>query len=413
MKVLHLSAFDDRGGAAKAAFRLHRGLQGLGVESLMRVQFAGSKSAPVLAPHGKLGKSFALLRDTLEPLPLRLYDRQPGAVFSINWVPSGVAGSVVRDKPDLVHLHWINAGFVSIRRWSSLPHPIIWTLHDMWPFTGGCHYAGDCKRFTEHCGRCPQLRSAHSWDLSRLVLAAKKRYLPGRTALVAVAPSRWMAQQARSSRLFGELDIRVIPNGLDLSIYRPVEKAVARRLFNMPDGPLLLFSAAHGLAAPYKGGAALVDILNGLYRDGHVFTLVLMGNKSLPEGFAAEFPIFPLGELHDDISKALAYAAADVSVHSAYQDNLPNTVAESLACGTPVIGTAVGGVPEMVDDKVNGALVPAGDAECFVDSLIWFLSKANKQAMNLAARSKAEDNFDIVRVAAQYWSLYAELVESE
>lgn len=408
MKLLQLSSFDDRGGAAIAAIRLHQGLLAAGVDSDMLVQFKGGDAARVHGPQGKWRRGMALLRDTAEVLPLALHRHRNTSVFSLNWLPSGIGKQVYGHAPDLVHLHWVNAGMLSPSALRQIGRPLIWTMHDMWPFTGGCHYAGDCERYRQRCGHCPQLGSQRDIDLSRWLMERKRRNWQG-LPITPVAPSQWLADHAAHSSLFADRDIRVIPNGLDLSRWRPVDRQQARQLLGLPDGPLLLFCAARGLTSPFKGGAGLLEILSDLHARGRRFTLLLMGDSALPPGMHAEFPVHALGKLHDDISKVLAYSAADVTLHTAEQENLPNTIAESLACGTPVIGNAVGGVPEMIDERDNGLLIPAGDHAAFARALAWYLDSADHAGMSRAARRKAMASYDLAKTASSYRGLYEEL----
>lgn len=411
MRVVHLNAFDRRGGAAIAVSRLHRALRAAGVDSQLLVQFQAGDAEGVTGPRSRCHKAQALAGDVLDPLPVLAYRRRQASVFSCNWVPSGAAGRAMALQPDLVHLHWVNSGMLAPRALRRLRGPVIWTLHDMWPFTGGCHYAADCAGYKQHCGGCPQLGSRLGVDLSRWTMR-RKRHNWEQLILLPVAPSQWLAECATQSSLFRDTDVRVIPNGLDLAVWRPVAQAQARELLGLPKGPLLLFSAARGLLTTFKGGSTLLQALHELYTGGRRFTLLLMGNAALPGGLQAGFPVHLLGELQDDVSKVLAYSAADITVHSATQDNLPNTVTESLACGTPVAAMAVGGLSEMITDGSNGFLVPADDGSALAQALAGYLDTADQRVMSWAAREKAEASYDVKKVAAAYRSLYEEVVAS-
>jgi glycosyltransferase involved in cell wall biosynthesis len=408
MRVVHLNTMASRGGAAQAAGRLHRELLRQGMDSKLRVQFeASAEQSGVSGPAGKIAKAAALLRDVSAMLPLLPYRRSADDVFSADLLPSRTARDVRALAPDLVHLHWTNAGFVPIHLLPRLRRPLVWTLHDMWPLTGGCHHARDCTGYQSDCGHCPVLNSRHTWDLSRAVLKWKARCWRD-LDIHLVAPSRWMAAAAGRSRLFRDAPVSVIPNGVDLATYRPWDRALARDILRLPAGPLVLFSAAKGLSTPYKGGDTAAQAMAALRSAGHDATLVVMGGGADAERPKLPVPVHWLGQLHDDTSRALAYAAADVCLSCSSEDNLPSAVSESLACGTPVVAYAVGGVPDMLDDGINGYLVPHGDFAGLVRGMAAALDAG--QALAGAARQKAEQVFDIRRVAMAHTQLYEALL---
>lgn len=408
MRVIHLNTMASGGGAAQAAGRLHRELLRQAVDSGLRVQFgAAAEQSGVSGPQGKIAKAAALLRDTAAVLPVLPYGKSGDDIFSADLLPSRTARDVRRLTPDLVHLHWTNAGFVPIHLLPRLRVPLVWTLHDMWPLTGGCHYARDCSGYQANCGNCPVLHSRRTWDLSRAVLNWKARCWRG-LDIHLVAPSRWMAQAAAGSRLFRDTQISIIPNGLDLAVYRPWQRALARDILRLPGGPLVLFSAARGLGTPYKGGDLGVRAVAALREQGHDATLLVMGGGADAAHAKLPVPVHWLGQLHDDASRALAYAAADVSLSCSSEDNLPYTVMESLACGTPVVAFQVGGVADMVDEGHNGYLVPPGDVAALVRGMAAVL--ADRQSLSLAARRKAEQTFDIRQVATAHRQLYEQLL---
>jgi glycosyltransferase involved in cell wall biosynthesis len=408
MRVVHLNTMASRGGAGQAASRLHLALCGEGVDSRLRAQFeAAAERSGVSGPTGKLAKAAALLRDAAATLPLVPYRKSPGDIFSADMLLSRTARDVQALAPDLVHLHWINAGFVPIHLLRRLARPLVWTLHDMWPLTGGCHHARGCGGFRSACGHCPVLHSRHGMDLSRAVMRWKARCWRG-LDIHLVAPSHWMAEQARGSSLFGDAPVSVIPNGLDLAVYRPWDRKLARALLQLPEGPLVLFSGAKGLATPYKGGDTAVQAVAGLRAAGHDATLVVMGGGAPADGGSLPVPVHWLGQLHDDASRALAHAAADLCLSCSSEDNLPYTVAESLACGTPVVAYQVGGLPDMVDDGSNGCLVVPGDVAGLVHGMAAVL--ADRQSFSPAARHKAEQAFDIHQVARSHRQLYERLL---
>jgi len=212
MNVLLLNTSDITGGAARAAYRLHQGLQSIGINSQMLVQDKSSNDKTVAAPKTNLSESIAKTRITFDALPLKLYPQRRDAIFSPQWLPDTVIHRVTQLNPDVINLHWINSGYLQIETVAKLKRPIVWTLHDMWAFTGGCHYSQDCDRYTASCGTCPQLHSSKDWDLSRWVWQRKAKAWINLNSTV-VAPSSWLAKCASSSSLFKDLRVEVIPNG--------------------------------------------------------------------------------------------------------------------------------------------------------------------------------------------------------
>ncbi|HEC15522.1 MAG TPA: glycosyltransferase [Sedimenticola sp.] len=412
MKVVHLNSFELKGGAAKAARRLHHGLVEAAVTSRMLVQFKESDDWRIQGPVTKAEKAAALIKDALDPLPKAIYPRGREKVWSINWTPASVARRIGTLGADLVHLHWINAGFVSVESIGRIARPVVWTLHDMWPLTGGCHYDKGCQRFLEGCGRCPQLCSSSRHDLSRLGFRRKQGAWRN-IQLTLVAPSRWLAGEAGKSPLFQDRDIRVIANGLDLDVYKPRERAQARELLGLPgDRPLVLFCAAGDFLDPRKGGELIRKILAPLaaWPGDKRPLLAVMGSSEPQAAYPCPLEMLYLGRMHDDIAIALAYAAADVFLAPSFQDNLPNTVMEALACGTPVAAFRVGGIPEMIDHGVNGYLAACGDEAGLGAGVAWLLNHPEPARLAEAARKTAEQCYDIKRQAQCYIELYEELV---
>jgi glycosyltransferase involved in cell wall biosynthesis len=404
-----LNTFDDRGGAAHAARRLHAGLRGIGVDSRMLVQEKGGDDPMVFGPATPLRRALSAFRPMLDSIPLRLYPNRQRVPFTPALVPDRMRNEVARLGPSIVHLHWVAAGLLRIETLKRFGLPLVWTLHDSWAFTGGCHVPFDCARYRDACGVCPLLGSGRARDLSRRVLDRKKRAWRGLN-LTVVTPSRWLAECASSSSLFRDTRIDVIPNGLDLNRFRPVEKGIARDILSLPqDRKLILFGGMHGTADPNKGFQLLVEALRGLAAEGwgdRAEALVFGGHEpeSRPDlGLKVRY----LGCLRDEITMGLLYAAADVFVAPSIQENLPNTVMEAAACGTPSVAFAVGGLPELVEHCRTGYLARPFLTEDLGRGISWTLEDgARLKELSLAARKKVEREFALERTAGRYADLY-------
>lgn len=417
MKVLHLNTFDIAGGAARAAWRLHQGLLAQGLDSLMLVQTRNSSDPSVLEHDSRWSRWLGRLRPYAEILPLLPYRGRPGTHWATEWLPSRVLPRIRELKPDIIHLHWVCRGFLSLREIGELDSlsgaAVVWTLHDSWPFTGGCHVPGSCERYRNRCGACPQLASHRDEDLSRMIWMRKQKYWAG-LSLRIVAPSAWLGECVRRSRLFSDHPVTVIPNGIDTRIYAPVARASARRQLGLPsDRKLILLSAMNATLDSNKGFPGLAAALRALASSGKAAPVELViAGQARPSGpIEAGVPVHFLGVLEDDASMVAAYSAADVTVMPSLQENLPNAIVESMACGTPVVAFGIGGVPQLIEQGVSGLIARPQDSEDLAGQLIRILENdAERQAMGAAARLKIEHEFSTPHVTELYRNLYEKLL---
>ncbi|GFO55616.1 glycosyl transferase [Geomonas sp. Red276] len=414
MKIIAVNSSDTFGGAARAAYRLHQGLLGLGVESRMLVQRKFSDDPTVLGPQGVLGRGMGLARNVLDRLPLALYRSRCDAPFSPGLVPSPTVGELNRLAPDIVHLHWIGEGMASIASLPRIVAPVVWTLHDSWPFTGGCHVPHGCGSFRERCGRCPQLGSSLGCDLSRLLWGMKEQSVR-RLKPVMVAPSRWLAGRAAESSVMAGRRIEVIPNGIDAAVFAPADKEAAKRMLGIdPATKVLLFSAVDGARHHHKGFHLLVRALESCARevagfaDAHL--LLVVGSAPPPEPLELPVEVRYAGRLQDDLGISLTYNAADLYLAPALLENFSTTVLESLSCGTPCVAFAAGGMADLVEHGENGYLAAAYDADDFARGILWALADGERPAaLGRRGRDKVLREFAIGRVATRYAGLYEEL----
>lgn len=412
MTPLLLNTFDHRGGAAIATYRLHQGLRAIGIASQMLVQAKSTADPSVLAPASALQRALATVRPRLDRLETYRYRNRRSGLFFPAWLPENIASRVRAANPDLVHLFWVGGGFVRIETLARLRRPIVWTLHDMWPFTGGCHYDDQCGKFRAACGHCPQLQSGVEADLSRRVWQRKHDAwlnLP----LTVVATSHWIAEQARASSLFRDRRIEVIPNGIDSARYAPQDKARVREALGLPqDKRLILFSAVNATSDRRKGASLLFEALRklaaaGLAEDTELVVVGAAGPGGMPElGMNAHY----MGYRSDEASQVALYAAADVVVAPSMQENLSNVVMEAMACGTPVVAFNIGGMPDMIDHQANGYLAQPFAPDDLAAGIMWVIEDKSRHArLAQAARETVLERFAIERVAKRYLALYRSL----
>jgi glycosyltransferase involved in cell wall biosynthesis len=414
MKVLLVNTHDILGGAAIAAYRIHRGLQGIGIHSQLFVQKKTSNDPTVLVSHSVFGEKNSAIRARLDWSPVYFYRNREPAFRSPAWLPNPVAKKIRAIDPDIVHLHWICDGFIPVRELRKITKPLVWTFHDMWAMTGGCHYVGDCTKYQEQCGACPILRSQSSCDLSSWVWKRKMRYWQD-LDLTIVSPSRWLAQCAKNSSVFKKYTVEVIPNCLDTSRFKPFDKIVARTDLSLPlDKKLILFGAVNAITDTRKGFLLLKEALNLLSASGNGTDteLVIFGDSKNSEHLETTMKVHSLGKILNDARIPLLYSAADVFIAPSIQDNLANTVMESMACGTPVVAFNIGGMPDMIDHKINGYLAKPFECHDLADGISWIL-KNNELRLLLSesARKKVIHEYESGHIAQKYLKLYEKILD--
>ncbi len=420
MKVLHVNASELDGGAARAAHRIHRALVDHGpsfaVESVMRVLVKRSDDPSVIEGLPlAMGPIRRRLHPRLAARATRGFITENPVLHSVAWPDTGL-GRELRDcRADLLHLHWLGSGTLSIEEIGRLSKPVVWTLHDQWAFCGAEHYvtpppAVD-ERFAE--GYTATNRPIHESgpDLNRHTWERKRR--AWQRPMHLVCPSTWLADCARRSALMRSWPITVIPNPIDLKVWAPCDQAQARSLLGLPlDRPLVLFGAIGGTGDPRKGADLLQAALGQLKATAsgtalEQLELVVFGQNRPADPPDLGFPVHYSGHLQDEISLRLLYAAADVFVIPSRQDNLPNTGLEAHACGTPVVAFRTGGLVDIVDDRITGALAEPFDPLSLAAAVGWVLEdRQRRRQLGAAARSRAERLWDPARVAGLYAEVY-------
>ncbi len=413
MKIIHISTYDIAGGAARAAYRLHQGLQAINLDSKMLVQDKFGDDTNVFAPQTSLEKGIAKFGHFLDSVPPRFYRRRQQSEFSTQWAPDRIIPQLNRLNPDIVNLHWINESHLQIETIAKLKKPVVWTLHDMWSFTGGCHYTQNCNKYINSCGSCPLLGSNNDFDLSRKIWQRKFNAWKN-TNLTVVSLSSWLAKCASSSSLLKHQRIEIIPNGIDTHRYKPMNRQILREILNLPqDKMLILFGSINPTSAPRKGFYFLELALRDLCKAGwqDKLELVVIGSSKPHNQKDFGLKTHYLGCLSDDISLSQIYAAADIFIAPSIQDNFPNTVLEALACGTPCVAFNIGGMPDMIEHQGNGYLAHPFEVKDLAQGISWVLENRERyQKLCRRAREKAEQEFTQEIQARRYISLYSEIL---
>lgn len=413
MRILHLSASDTGGGAALSTYRIHKGLQRLGIDSRMLVQnkitsdVSVEKICPSASIPMRLRAKIRRLARTSQYKPFSSRRRDPFQPFSDDRGEYEVDVSTVEPIPHVVSLYWVGEMLDIGRFFSLLPErlPVIWRLSDMNPFTGGCHYAWDCLRWTTACGACPELGSKREHDLAYKIWSRKLEAYSGKRINI-VAPSKWIAKEAKLSALFSDQPITLIPNGVNTAIFRPHAKSDARRSLGIADDSTIVLAGAHHLQDKRKGFDHLVKALEHL-RVGKKILLMLVGRGDLQGLDRSTLPTRSLGYIQDDEVLACAYAAADICAIPSLYENLPNMALESLSCGTPVVGFNHGGLADVVLHGKTGLLAHWKDSDDLGLQISYLLSNPDeRQRMGHAARELMVKEYSLDIEVKRYIRLY-------
>ncbi len=415
MHIVIINTSEQTGGAAIAAGRLAKALSkaGLSVKMLVRDKQSDDPGVFPVAT-GIWGKIVQKIRFYWERLLLFLcngFDKKQ--LFTVSIANTGTDLSKNRwiQEADLIHLHWINQGFLSLSDLKKLfqtGKPIVWTMHDMWPCTAICHHARSCVKYQVCCEGCPFLHSKGK-DLSTVVFS-KKEKMYRNAKICFVGCSNWLAEKAGQSRLLFGKKICAIPNPIDLSLYRPKNKKTARKELSLPEEPFLLLFGALNVSDPRKGAVYLIEALKR--NSGKQIELVVFGQVKAELAALLPVKIHYMGYLSDKDKIVSLYNAIDLFVTSSLEENLPNTIMEAMACGTPCVGFQIGGIPEMIDHKRNGYVAAYKDTEDLAAGIDWVLDFPDKRALSAACVEKVKRCYAEEAVAAQYMALYREMIDN-
>lgn len=382
MNIIHISTNDfTGGGAGKAAFRLHSAMLKQGINSKMLVLNKQTKNDSVIP----LGTSVMIrVRMIINIIidRLILFRYHPYASFSVASSGFHLRKHKLLKDADIIYIHWINHGFLSIKEVAEifrLGRPVFWFFHDMWPITGGCHHSFDCVKYMDSCNACPILQKHSSEnDISCKIFQYKLKLWLQYNNLHIITPSNWLSKCTQSSRLFGNgrLSINVIPNTIDPHIFFPKENMFCREYFSLSKSKkIILFGAHLAVNNPYKGWNYMHKALQNLKHRDDVVAVILGSKVNQDIINSIPIPVVNIEPISDESILSMLYSAVDVFVSPSLADNFPNTIVESMACGTPVVGFNVGGIPDLIKHKVTGYLAEYKNANDLSVGIEWVLSK--------------------------------------
>ncbi len=410
LKVLHVSAWDRAGGSGRSAYRIHDGLRRLGLSSRMLV---GQKATAYDPDVGLVSDRWWLraadwAADTVTDRLSYKYYFYPSS-YMLNRRRSFC-------EADIVQLYNIHGGYFSYRALPRLAaqKPVVWRLSDIWPMTGHCTYSYDCERWMTGCGSCPRLSDYPGLRRDKTAWAWKsKKRVYSKSDITIVGPSRWIVDLAKRSPLLGRFPVHHIPNGLDTEVFKPIPKPVAREILGINPDRRIVFFSADTITSVRKGAQILTAALERLVQGGlKDVELLTMGGETKAADEHAGFPAKHLGHIKDDITMSLAYSAADVFVLPTLQDNLPNGLIESMACGTPAISFDVGGVADAVRHMETGYLAKCEDVEDLAHGIRLIIGDQNLRArMMERCRQVVLNEYSLELQSKSFFELYCSLAE--
>jgi glycosyltransferase involved in cell wall biosynthesis len=434
MKILIINTSNSAGGASIACFRLHNALLKQNIESDVLM---------LEAPNSKLNRSYSfydfyiqrtkvkrnnLAKKSIDKIAYRLninseaqfvrqkafeqklLQQQPTGyeVFTFETSKYHIQDHPLYKQADIIHLHWVSNGFLNYQTFfKNNTKPVVWTLHDMNPFTGGCHYAESCEGFLHECADCPQLQGTADPDYASQMLHYKIKGLQGCNSLVVAAPSKWILENSKKSKVLGNFPHVHIPYGISSSNFQPRDKIYSRQLLGLPENKKVILFVSESIHKKRKGYGLLIKALQQIMNKESDLVMCAIGAGN--DNSMQIENLFELGHIADEKLMSVAYSAADVFVIPSLEDNLPNTVIESLLCGTPVIGFPIGGVPEMIQHEENGYICSEVSIESLAFELQKFLLNGVKLDRN-TIREGAARKYDATVQAIEYINLYKKLL---
>lgn len=416
MRVLIVNTSERIGGAAIAANRLMEALNNHGVEAKMLVRDKQTDHPRVVQLDKSWKNDVKFVWERFCIWKANQFHRHK--LFEVDMANVGIDITSLPEfrDADVIHLHWINQGYLSLRNIQKILQsgkPVVWTMHDMWPFTGICHYAGSCTRYQSQCHDCPLLfHDGGKKDISYRVFLQKQPLLSA-TKIHFVACSQWLERLAKTSTLLQGHPVCNIPNAINMNLFHPMDKQKARIKLNLPlDKRLLLFGSLK-ITDKRKGVDYLIESCR-LIQERHPdlasqLAIVTMGKAGEQMQALFPFPVFNLSYVGRERDLVDVYNAVDLYVTPSLQDNLPNTIVEAMACGVPCVGFQTGGIPQMIDHLHNGYVATYQDASDFANGIHWALEDDYNSLSEMATR-KAQLTYSENVVAARYVEVYNQAI---
>lgn len=412
MRVLIINTSERIGGAAIAAHRLMDALKNNGIKAKMLVRDKQTDKMSVVRLNRSWWKVWQFIWERIVIWKANRFKKHN--LFAVDIANTGTNISALPEftQADVIHLHWINQGMLSltdIRRIIDSGKPIVWTLHDMWPFTSICHHSGECEKYSTECHHCPLLYKGGRKDLSYRIFQKKKKLFEG-VNITFVACSHWLEGKAKKSVLIKGQEIISIPNAINVNLFKPRNKQEAREKCHLPhDKKLLLFGSVK-ITDKRKGIDYLIEacrLIAAQYPElSKELGVVVFGGQAEQYAPLFPFPCYPMNYVSNEKELVNIYNAVDLYVTPSLQENLPNTIVEAMACGIPCVGFNVGGIPQMIDHLHNGYVAEYKSATDLANGIHWTLTETEYQSLSEEACRKAVSSYSESIIAKKYIDLY-------
>ena len=412
IRVVIINTSERIGGAAIAANRLMEALKNNGIKTKMLVRDKQTDQISVVELKKSWWKVWQFIWERVVIWQANHFKKHN--LFAVDIANTGTNITALPEftQADVIHLHWINQGMLSltdIRRIIQSGKPIVWTMHDMWPFTGICHYAGDCDKYATQCHNCPQLYKGSKKDIAYRTFQKKKKLFEG-AQITFVACSRWLESLAKKSDLIKGQTITNIPNAINTNLFKPRDKKQAREKCHLPQDKKLLLFGSVKITDKRKGIDYLVSACKQIASSYPDFSkelgVVVFGNQAEQYASLFPFPIYPMNYVSNEKELVDIYNAVDLYVTPSLQDNLPNTIVEAMACGIPCIGFNVGGIPQMIDHLHNGYVAEYQSSKDLANGFHWALTEGEYESLSEEACRKAVSSYSESTIAKKYVEIY-------
>ena len=413
MRILIINTSERMGGPAVAAGRLMEALKNNGIKAKMLVRDKQTDRITVVGIRNNWLQVWKFIWERLVIWKANRFRRHQ--LFTVDIANTGIDITHMPEfkQADVIHLHWINQGMLSLRNIRQILEsgkPVVWTMHDMWPCTGICHYAKECDHYEKACGHCPLIYGGGGKrDLSARVFQ-KKKSLYATAPITFVACSHWLEEKAKRSALLEGATVVSIPNPINTNLFRPHDEREARRKCRLPEGRRLILFGSFKITDERKGAKYLIEACR-LLADKHpewkeTVGVVVFGRQSEQLQDQLPFKVYPMSYVQNEHELVNIYNAGDLFALPSLQENLPNMVMEAMACGVPCVGFNVGGIPEMIDHLHNGYVAQYRSAEDLANGIQWILTETDYAELSEQACRKAAANYSEGAIAKRYTDIY-------
>ena len=416
MRILIINTSENTGGPAIAASRLMEALKNNGIKAKMLVRDKQTEQITVVSLHRNWLQVWKFIWERIVIWASNHFKKNH--LFSVSIANTGtdITGLPEFQQADVIHLHWINQGMLSLKNIKKILQsgkPVVWTMHDMWPCTGICHYPKECNRYEQECGHCPFLYGkSRLHDLSYRVFR-KKQSLYKLSPVTFVACSHWLEQQARKSALLAGERVLCIPNPINTNLFKPRNKQEARGKCHLPSDKKLVLFGSFKVTDKRKGAAYLIEACNLLIEKHpewkQTLGIVVLGKQA--ELLQRQLPckVYPMNYVENEHQLVDIYNSVDLFALPSLQENLPNMVMEAMACGVPCVGFNTGGIPEMIDHLHNGYVARYKSSEDLANGIYWILTEPSYDELSEQAYRKAVGSYSEYNVAKRYTDIYNQI----